>query len=530
VAVALRTVQQLRRKRTRRVWLTVVAGIALAVLFGVIAAKLVGGGLTALAPINPPNLPGGIVVFTLLLIIPPLIRWPRGAIIFLLAGTTLIDQFSLTIGPTVTGGPSAKVLPNIPLFRSLTTGSFITPAEVLLFVLLVTWLMKGAREHDWHVPRSPLAKSMLFLYLLSVVVGAGLGVAHHGQFKEILWELRPWYALAAMYLLTSAFFAGRDIVRTLLWTIVLGSGTKSLEGVWYYFDVARKMTPRPEAILAHEESFFFGLFLLATLALWLFQVRGKLRIVATSLVPLVVIADLGNSRRDAFLLLYVGLAALLVISFVGMPERRAMFKKLNAVVAIGAVVYLGVFWNDGGTLGQPARAVHSAVAPDARDQSSDLYRQVENADLEFNIHETRSIGKGFGVKINYIYPITNLTAVDPMLAYIPHDSVLYVWYRLGILGEIAVWTVVGFGILGACRLAKRGNRETAAFGAVAVCAILCWVLMGYNDLGFTWIRIAMFMGFMLGAVEVMSQRLAAGHGVKELPEAVAVAAHEGAVG
>ncbi len=511
MAVQVQSVQQARSQQARRIWSTVAAGSALAFVFGVVSAKLTGGGLTALAPINPPNMPGGIVVFALLLLVPAAIRWPRGALVALLAATTLVDQFALTITPGTTGttivGPMAKVSPDIPFFRSLTTGSFVTPAEMVILVLLIIWLAKGARDHCWHVPRSPLAKSIAAMYVVTIVVGAGLGVAHHGQFKEIIWEARPWYLVAVMYLLTSSFFAGRDIFRTVLWTIVLGSGAKSLEGVFYYFDVARKMNPRPQSILAHEESFFFGLFLLATLALWLFQMRGRLRSLATALVPLVMIADLGNSRRDAFLLLYVGMAALLVMAFVGMPERRRVLKRMNAVVAIGAIVYLGLFWNDGGTLGQPARAVHSAVAPDARDQTSDQYRVVENADLVFNIHATRSIGQGFGVRIDYIYPITDLTNIDPQLAFVTHDTLLYVWYRLGILGEVVLWSVVGFGIVTGCRLVKGGDRETAVLGALGVCAIMCWVLMGYNDLGFAWLRIAVFMGFMLGALEVSLQRL-----------------------
>ena len=227
-----------------------------------------------------------------------------------------------------------------------------------------------------------------------------------------------------------------------------------------------------------------------------------------------MIADLGNARRTASLLIYVGLAALLVVSLcVAMPERRRMLKKLNVVLVIlGAALYLGAFWNSSGTLGQPARAVHSAIAPNARDLSSDQYRVVENANLIQGIHSTRSVGKGFGTPINYGFAtIVNLTSIDSMIAYIPHNGVLYVWYRLGIAGEIALWSIVGFGILAGSRLAKHRaehrDRETAVLGAIAVCAVLCWVLQGYNDLGFTWLRIAIFMGFMLGALQATSRRV-----------------------
>jgi len=310
------------------------------------------------------------------------------------------------------------------------------------------------------------------MFVMAVVVGVGVGLVHHGKFKITMWELRPWYFLGVMYLLTASFFAGRNVLRPLLWTLVLGSGCKSLEGVYNYFVFARKMSPRPDAILAHEESFFFGLFLLATLALWLFQIRGRLRNVATALAPLVLIADLGNARRTASLLIFAGLAALLVTAYVGMPDRRRALRKLNVMLAIGAAIYLPLYWNSGGTTGQPARAIHSAIAPSARDLSSDQYRVIENANLEVGIHSTRSTGEGFGIPINNVYGNVDLTSVDSLIAFFPHDGVLYVWYRLGILGEVVLWSIVGFGILAGCRLVKHGSRETAALGAIAICAII----------------------------------------------------------
>ena len=493
-------------KQRRGAWSIVGAGTVLAAVFGVIAAKLVGGGLSALHPINPPSMPGGIVVFPLLLLLPVLWRWPRASLVALLAGTTLIDQFQYSFGPA-TNPAEYKGHINIPLFRSLSNGSFVSPAEILLFALLLIWLMKGALAHNWHVPRSPLAKSIAAIYVVSLVVGLGIGRLHHGQIKIALWEFRDWYYVGIMYLLTSSFFAGRNVFRSLLWTIVLGSGVKSLEGVFNFFAFARKLNPRPEAILSHEEAFFFGVFLLTTLALWLFQVRGRLRTVATVFAPLVLIADVGNSRRTAFLILYVGLAALLAIAYFGMPERRRVLRRLNVVLALVAVAYIGVFWNGSGALGQPARAIHSAVAPTPRDRASDEYRVLENLNLEQRIRANRSTGEGYGVPINYGFGLVNLTSLDSTINFVPHNGVLYEWYRLGLIGEILLWCIVGFGIVTGCHLAKQGDREAAALGAIGTCAILAFVLMGYYDLGFSWFRITLFMGFMLGALESTYQRV-----------------------
>ena len=69
-----------------------------------------------------------------------------------------------------------------------------------------------------------------------------------------------------------------------------------------------------------------------------------------------------------------------------------------------------------------------------------------------------------------------------MIAFIPHDGVLYIWFRLGILGEFLLWAVIGFAIVAACELIKNRDRMTAAFGSIGVCAVISYVLQGYNDL------------------------------------------------
>jgi len=503
MASQVASVRQFRRRESLKVWLVAVVGVAIACAGGLAAAKLGGG-----------RVPAEIALFPLAVTPVILWRWPRACLVGLLAGSTLIEQTYVTVGTHK--GPFTE---HIALFHSLTKGTFLTPAEVLLAALLVVWLMKGGLDRSWHVPRSPLSKAVAALYAVALVVGVGIGEAHHGSLQFALWELRPWFYVGAMYLLVSALFAGRDVVRPLLWTVVLGTGFKAVQGTIIYFTIARHMTPRPEAILSHEESFFFAIFILETAALWLFQIRGPLRVIATLLLPLVVIADLGNARRTAFLLLYAGLAALLVIAFRALPERRSFLLHLDIAVLIIGAVYMGAFWNDQfGSIGQPARAVHSAVSPTARDLSSDQYRDVENEDLILDIHSTKSIGEGYGVKIDYVIPTADIATVDPLILYMPHDTVLYEWYRLGILGEFLLWTIVGFGIIAGCRLVKRTSskaapvgptKEVALVGALAVCAIICWILIGYNDMGLTQLRISTFMGFLLGAVEVLGQSLSA---------------------
>jgi hypothetical protein len=205
----------------------------------------------------------------------------------------------------------------------------------------------------------------------------------------------------------------------------------------------------------------------------------------------------------------VGLVALSAVGFACLPGRRRFLGRLAIVIALCAAVYLPLYWDNTGALAQPARAIRSAVSPDPRDELSNFYRVQENANLKLNIEQGGVLGKGFGVPIDYALPIADISAVNPLIAYIPHNGVLYVFMRMGVLGGIALWALLAVGIITACRLARAADRELAAIGALVVCALLAYAIQGYNDQGFFFYRIAFAVGCLLGMCEVASRLAAA---------------------
>jgi hypothetical protein len=219
----------------------------------------------------------------------------------------------------------------------------------------------------------------------------------------------------------------------------------------------------------------------------------------------VLVGDMVNSRRTAWLVLAAGLIIVGIVGAVTLPGRRRFLVRTGVWLAAVLCVYLPVYWNQTGTLGQPARAVHSFVSPNPRDASSDLYRAQENANLTLNIHQGGLVGKGFGVPIDYALPIANISQVDPEIAYVPHNGVLYIVMRMGLFGAIAFWCVIGVGLIAACRLAARADRDAALIGFVTAASIVGYTLQGYNDQGFFFYRIAICMGLLLGLTEVATR-------------------------
>ena len=436
----------------------------------------------------------------------PLLFWrfPPGGVILITASGLLFEQFQLT-------GLPKTLSEQVPLFRSLSTGTglggvYVNPIELIIALIAVIWLIKTAGERRLSLPRSYLAAGVAALMALVAVAEAhGLGTG--GNFKASLWELRPFLYIGLLYLLASQLHARRETIVALLWVLVLATGLKGVEGTIVYFQV-RSYFPRPSNILEHEESFFFGLYIALTISLWLFGVRGRLRLAATTLLPFVVLSDLANHRRTAWVIVAVALAILLAAAWYRVPRRHRW--KVQAIalsaVAVG-IAYLPLFWNGSGTIAQPARAVRSAIQPSARDAASDQYRIIEDFNLGTGIKNTTPFGAGFGkVIVNYI-PNADISKLDPNIIYQPHNGLLYVWLRLGFPGALAFWWFLGAAVLSAARLARGPDNQLAMFGILVIVALAAYVVQGWLDQGIVSLRIAVVIGCVLGSLEA-AHRLA----------------------
>ena len=467
----------------------ILALAATSVLVGLLAGALAAGEQPALA-----------LLFPLLLV--PILLWrsPATGVLALFAGTILVEQFAYEVGPR-----AGAVTASIPLFQSVVAGTGVTPAELLLAAMLLIVVLQCVRQRRRLLHPSPLGRHLLGL-CAAVAVYLVLGITRGGDIPMALWEARPFLYLGASFLLASALLGRREHVRILLWTLVLGCGLKAAYGLVIWMSV-RSLQPRPEAVLAHEESFFFGLFIFLTIGFWMVPVPGRLRTTATALLPVVLAADMVNSRRTAWGILICGCVAVLAVAYANLPDRRRFLRRLALLLVVLNAVYLPAFWGQNGALAQPARAIRSVIAPDARDEQSNMYRTIEDANLEINIQRRHSTGMGFGIPIDYVIPIVDLTEDNRSIAYVPHNGVLYVWMRMGLVGQVLLWLVIGQMMLIACRAASAKDRETALVGIVAVGAVVGYVVMGDKDMGFSWFRIAFAMGILFGLLEARLRSL-----------------------
>jgi hypothetical protein len=460
------------------------------VLFGVAAGHLIAAQQTP-----------AVIGFGLITL--PVILWRRPylAPALIIFAALTVEQFGENLGPS-----AQNLTAEIPLFHGL--GSLrLSPADLLLAGIA---LLTVAYVKERGTPLVRLSPTLVAIgaLLTAVLIGLALGITRNGDVRIAFQETRPYVYLTMTFVMTAALVTNRQAIRAVLWAIVIAGGIKAVQGIYLYLAV-RNTFPRPEAVLGHEEALFFGLFILLTASLWLFDVPGRLRMTATALLPLVMAADLANTRRAAWLVLGGGLLLLAAIALRALPSRRHVVLRLGAVALIVSAAYFPAFWNKSGGLAQPARAVRSIVAPSMRDASSDLYRVQEDANLHLNIVEGGLLGKGFGREIEYSLPIADITDIAPIVRHVPHNGVLYVLMRMGVLGGIAMWSLIGVGIIAGCRLALSRDRELAVIGAFLACAMIGYTLEGAVDMGFFFYRIAFVIGTLLGLAEAARRMMPA---------------------
>ena len=478
------------RGEGRRVAVVLGASIIASVVVGWLAGTLASGGQT-------------MVLVALLVPFVPVLAWRRPV-----AAVTGLGLLAIVIEQYRIGEPGGDVTDHVPLFTSLSdglhlSGVYVNPMEILVVLVLLVFLIR-ATERGFTIPRTRLA---LGLALLVGLVLAGLvhGLLSHGDYKMALWEIRPTIYVALGYLLAAQLPARAATITAVLWAFVLGVGFKAFQGLALLpgFLAAH---PRPDYLLSHEDSFFFCLYIVLVAGLWLFRQKGRLRAVATVLLPIVVVVNLANNRRTSWAILGATFVVLAVVAWIRVPDRRRLLAGAGVAVVLAAAVYLPLYWNKGGVLAGPAAAVRSQFAPSLRDYSSDLYRTQENANLAFNIKRSPLIGAGYGIPIDYALPmIADLTRTDAFLRYIPHNDALYVWMRLGAVGALVFWTFIGMACVAACRVLRAADPHLALYGAFALCAMVAYLILGGLDLGFFWFRVAVTIGVVLGALEVAAR-------------------------
>jgi len=397
-----------------------------------------------------------------------------------------------------------------PIFQDISTwthvkGLSVSIAELFMVLVLLMWLLKGIAERNLRFDRGSLMRP-LGLYMLAVLLGEAHGLTSGGNFTLSLWEVRSQVYMFVAYLLACNLVTTRRGIDVLLWIVVAGAGIKGIQGVFRYYVELRGSGHSAESLFPHEQAFFYNALITLTPILFLYGGSRRLKRTALFLLPFVVVASLANQRRAAILAIGVALVGLLVVTAVAHPARHREAAALLCLLAVIWIPYYNAEKTKGGLLAEPARAIYSNSHPDPRDASSNLYRDNENADLMYTMKTSPIIGYGFGKEFYTPQPLADIGGFYVFWKLLPHNSILWIWMRMGTIGYLLFWIVIGTATIQAMRLAVRLQDPYLKGVAVFIgLMIIQEVLLGYLDLQWTSYRNLITLGVLFALLSRLAR-------------------------
>lgn len=456
-----------------------------ALRFTMATAGMVAAGLLLPAPLA--------VLAVGLVLLPWLWQAPVRAVYLLVAAAILIEIFPLGYPDSLTD--------RVPLFQNLSNvglpGVAMSPVEVLMLEAVAVGLLKGQLQ----LPRGRLLGP--YLAFMAVVAFSELhGLLSGGDFKLSLWELRPQAYGFVLFSFAGSLIRNRQQLVTLASITLVATCAKAVLGdIRWQFTLGHDPGTH-ETLLGHEDSYFLALFLLALLVALLAWRQRRFLVPVLVASPLVGLCLLANQRRAGFFALGGALAVATLLAIRFFPAARRQALALAFIGLVGAGTFIAFSWNEQyGIRGQLVRPVRSLIDPSARDSSSDLYRKAENANLLFSFRQNPILGMGFGMPFLTPYPQADISAIYPLWNVIPHNTLMWVPMRAGVLGMVGFWGLVAAALLEVCWVLRtRHDPMLRAIAVFAAGAIVAELLLADVDLQLESYRNLIYFGALLGVV------------------------------
>jgi hypothetical protein len=373
-----------------------------------------------------------------------------------------------------------------------------SPLETYIVLTFISWFARSLAQRNFKIHVGALGWPAL-LFLAFSCMGLVYGIGTGGNVTIALWEARPIFYLVAMVFLASNLLVKREHISHLFWAAALALLFEAIIGDIYYLFVINRDLAGIESITEHSAAVHIGAILVLTMAVWLYKTPSNWRKYLIISLPVLLLLFIADQRRAAFISLAVALVLFGVALFL---DNRRVFYFLAPPLLIIAAVYVAMFWNSSGAIGLPARAIKSVIVPDQatyRDQASNAYRIIENINTGFTVHQRPLTGVGFGQKFFILVPMADISFFI-WWQYLPHNSIIWIWLKMGVGGFCAMLFMVGSAIFAGTRVYLRmPKNQLRAFALTATLYIIMHFIYAYVDI--SWDSQSMlFVGAMFAVI------------------------------
>ncbi|HJT59400.1 MAG TPA: O-antigen ligase family protein [Ktedonobacteraceae bacterium] len=426
-------------------------------------------------------------------------RWPVAGFYIIGICVTLVEQSALTY-------PIFTDRLNVFYWPPSLEGLIERPIGFLMLLILVVTILQRLARREKILSGGSLFWPFL-LFLLSVAWGVFHGLSSGGNVKIIVVEVRPFWYLFMSYIIACNLVTKKKHVRNFFWIVIVDAGIKGLQGTYIYLFVLHGKIEGLNESMSHEESFFFVALILLIILFSLHSCYRPQLYAALATLPFLLISLVANNRRADYVALLVGAMVAWALIFMVKPRaRKGLVIGMIIFLVVGGA-YVIAFAHSTGGLGGPARAILSIVNPssaDARDASSNLYRIIEDYDLKYTVKQN-PLGMGFGRPFLEPIPLPDISGLDQYYNYVPHNTVYWVWMRLGPLGYFALWLLIGSIIVRGSQIARKLRDRYLQLVAIYIVAVTFMeVVVAYADYQFFFYRNVIYLGLLVGILVKLS--------------------------
>jgi O-antigen ligase len=244
-----------------------------------------------------------------------------------------------------------------------------------------------------------------------------------------------------------------------------------------------------------------ALFLTAVLV-GLIWFRRPLIVLLVAAAPIVFIAIVVNHRRAGLAALFLEIVSVMALAAIAEPRFRRNLLVAGVLMAVVGAAFVVAFWNQpNGSIAELIRPIKSLIDPSARDLSSDQYRLAETLNLKATFRTSPVFGIGFGHPYYVFYPQTGVASIDPLWNIIPHNTVLWIPMRMGIIGLISFWALISMVIIQTFWIIRKvRDRFVLAVTVFALAAIVGELFTGYYDIGLENYRNLAVLGLLIAVI------------------------------
>ncbi len=459
-------------------------------------ASIVGGGLMVAAlarrRVTEPWL-GLSLVLILLLLLGWVIR-PRATLYATLFLVAVSDRV------TVTWFPFVKNLSSRESISFVADALTISPLDITLAAGALLSCLRHYAQTGKVLPRTPLTWPIV-VFTAFVVYGYARGVGMlGGDVRVAVLEGRALFYILMVFIIATNECTTDRHLRHGFYAIIGGVTVQSLLSVQYLGGLDPVDRDDLESLTEHGSSLGHNLLIVMLLGLVLLRVKRPLLKWALigGLAPTVFVFFIAQRRAGVAALVIAGLVMAIALFW----RRRTMFWSTIPIVSIVLIGYVGAFWNSTSSVAFPAQAIKTIVAPASaseKDQSSDLYRQVEAYNLNFTIRTSPVLGLGFGQPFYRPVALADISFFE-LNAYMPHNSVLWIWIKTGFGGFVAMFYMLGKALmLGGERVRRRTDDIDLVVALTATLFIVMYTTYTYVDVSWD-SRNTVFLGFAFATV------------------------------